>query len=119
MLEEPLEESDPWQHKRKQQMVSYGAKMEELVKSIYNVPKNRRTFRSQLEYAMDKRGMPAALFTDLEQVWHWRCISAHNLGDLPKSDGEDKDAEITRVLGRVNAMLNEEDQRLKRSTLTC
>ena len=113
MLEEPLEEVDTWQHKRKQQMGSYGKRIEELVKSTYNVPKNRSsTFRSQLEYAKAKCGMPQALYKDLDQVWVWRNISVHPGKNLPESDGEDKDADIKRVISRVNAMLGEEDQRL-------
>ena len=106
VMEEDLD-PDREQLKWKQQMGSYGTKIQADVKSIYNVPKNRGTFRSQLEYAKEKRGMPQALLADLDQLWLWRNISVHPGKDLP-----DRKQVIVPVVKRVRMMLNEEDQRL-------
>lgn len=106
VMEEDLDVSRE-QHKWKQQMGSYGVHLEEQVTSIYNVPKNRSKFISQLEYAKEKRGMPQALFADLDQVRLWRNISVHPGKDLP-----DRKQVIVPVVKRIRTMLNEEDQRL-------
>ena len=57
---------------------------------------------------------PEALFADLDQVRLWRNISVHPGKDLP-----DRKLVIVPVVKRIRMMLNEEDQRLKRSTLNC